>query len=258
MHFTHAIVRAPAPNFAAGVTMAELGAPDVPRALAEHAAYCQALEQCGLTLSWLPEDAAHPDSTFVEDTAVITPHVAVLTRPGHPSRLGEAASIEPALASRFALQRIVAPGTVDGGDICEAGTHFFIGVAERTNESGGKQLAAFLDAAGHTTSLVHFTMGPGLLHLKSGVSWVGGRDLVIVESLASHPAFAGWNLLRVPVGEEYAANCVRVNDRVLVPMGFPKTEALLRAHGYDPLPLDMSEFRKMDGGLSCLSLRFQA
>ncbi len=256
MHFTHAIVRPPAANFADGITMAELGTPDVAHALAEHAAYCRALEQCGLTLTWLSEDAAHPDSTFVEDTAVITPHVAVLTRPGHPSRLGEAAAIEPALTSCFALKRIVAPGTVDGGDICEAGTHVFIGVAARTNENGGRQLAAFLEAAGHTTTLVEFAMGPGLLHLKSGLSWVGGRDLVIVESLASHPAFAGWKLLVVSEGEEYAANCVRVNDRVLVPMGFPKTEAMLRAHGYDPLALDMSEFRKMDGGLSCLSLRF--
>jgi dimethylargininase len=256
MHFTHAIVRPPAPNFAEGITMAELGAPDVPHALAEHAAYCRALEQCGLALTWLPEDAAHPDSTFVEDTAVITPHVAVLTRPGHPSRLGEAAAIEPALAARFALKRIVAPGTVDGGDICEAGTHVFIGLSERTNEAGGRQLAAFLEAAGHTATLVTFTAGPGLLHLKSGLSWVGARDLVIVDALADHPAFAGWNLLRVRADEAYAANCVRVNDRVLVPLGFPRTEALLRAHGYDPLPLDMSEFRKMDGGLSCLSLRF--
>ena len=257
MHFTHAIVRPPAPNFARGVTMSDLGSPDVPRALAEHAAYCRALESCGLALTTLPEDPTHPDSTFVEDTAVITPGVAVLTRPGHASRLGEAAAIRPALAARFgSLKEIVVPGTVDGGDICEAGTHVFIGVAARTNESGGRQLAAFLEAAGQTTALVSFEMGPGLLHLKSGLSWVGGRDLVIVESLASHPAFADWNLLRVSAGEEYAANCVRVNDRVLVPMGFPKTEALLRAHGYDPLPLDMSEFRKMDGGLSCLSLRF--
>ncbi len=255
MHFTHAIVRAPAPNFADGITMADLGVPDVQRALAEHAAYCRALEACGLELTRLGEDAAHPDSTFVEDTAVITPHVAVLTRPGHPSRLGEAAAIEPALASRFTLKRIVAPGTVDGGDICEAGSHVFIGVAERTNENGGKQLAALLEAAGHTTTLVPFTMSPGLLHLKSGVSWVGGRDLVIVDALASHAAFTGWNLLRVTADEAYAANCVRVNDRVLVPAGFPKTTALLRAHGYDPLPLDMSEFQKMDGGLSCLSLR---
>ncbi len=257
MHFTHAIVRAPAPNFADGITTADLGAPDVPRALAEHAAYCRALEGCGLTLTWLDADAAHPDSTFVEDTAVITPGVAVLTRPGADSRMGEAAAIKPALLERFGvLKEIVAPGTVDGGDICEAGTHVFIGLSERTNEAGGRQLAAFLEGAGYTTTLVPFPAGPGLLHLKSGISWVGARDLVVMDAVAALPEFAGWRLLRVPAGEDYAANCVRVNDRVLVPSGFPKTEAMLRAHGYDPLPLDMSEFRKMDGGLSCLSLRF--
>jgi dimethylargininase len=255
MHFTHAIVRPPAANFADGLTMADLGAPDVPRALAQHAAYCRALEACGLALTWLPEDARYPDSTFVEDTAVITPHVAVLTRPGHPAREGEAAAIEPALAARYDLRRIVAPGTVDGGDICEAGTHVFIGLSERTNPAGGEQLARHLEAAGHTTTLVRFTAGPGLLHLKSGVSHVGGRDLVIVPALAGHPAFQGWNLLVVDEAEAYAANCVRVNDRVLVPEGYPRTAALLERHGYRPLALDMSEFMKMDGGLSCLSLR---
>ncbi len=256
MHFAHAIVRPPATNFADGITMADLGAPNVERALAEHAAYCRALEACGLTLMRLPEDPAYPDSTFVEDTAVITPKVAVLTRPGHPSRLGEAAAIEPALAAQFTLHRIVEPGTVDGGDICEAGSHVFIGLSERTNEAGGRQLAAYLEAVGYTTTLVSFTAGPGLLHLKSGVSWVGGRDLVIVDALAQHPAFVGWNLLRVSAGEEYAANCVRVNDRVLIPTGFPHTDTMLTAQGYHTLPLDMTEFRKMDGGLSCLSLRF--
>lgn len=257
MHFTHAIVRPPAANFADGLTTADFGAPDVEHALAEHADYCRALEGCGLALTMLPEDAAHPDSTFVEDTGVIARNVAVLTRPGATSRLGEATAIRPALAARFhPLLEITAPGTVDGGDICEAGTHFFIGLSERTNEAGGRQLAAFLEGAGFTAELVRFTAGPGLLHLKSGIAWVGGRDLVVMRDLAHHPAFAGWERLVVPDGEEYAANCVRVNDRVLVPAGFPKTAALLAARGYKPLALDMSEFRKMDGGLSCLSLRF--
>ena len=128
--FKKAIVRPPAANFADGLTTVDLGKPDFNQALEQHTRYCAALEQCGLALTWLEADARYPDSTFVEDTAVLTEHSAILTHPGAPSREGEVAAISRALRqfySRFCA--ITAPGTLDGGDICEAGTHFFIGVS---------------------------------------------------------------------------------------------------------------------------------
>ena len=132
--FTKAIVRTPGSNFAAGLTSVDLGLPDLKRALDQHDAYCNALESCGLEIIRLAPDEEHPDSTFVEDTAVLTPHGAIITRPGAASRLGEITSIEPALREYFAdVQFIREPGTVDGGDVCEAGEHFFIGISERTN-----------------------------------------------------------------------------------------------------------------------------
>jgi dimethylargininase len=255
--FRRAIVRPPAANFADGLTTVDLGTPDVAKALEEHEAYCRALADCGLALTRLPADPRHPDSTFVEDAAVLTPRGAILTRPGAVSREGEVAGIAGALAPFFpAPRRIEAPGTLDGGDVCEAGTHWFIGISQRTNAEGARQLARFLADDGLSSSLVDIRGVSGILHLKSGIAWLSGRRLVVIDSLAADPAFAGWEFVRVDPAEDYAANCVVVNDAVLFAKGFPRLERRLGELGYRPLVLDMSEFQKMDGGLSCLSLRF--
>jgi dimethylargininase len=252
-----AIVRLPAENFAKGLTTVDLGEPDFGRALAEHEAYCAALEALGVELTRLPPDPGYPDSTFVEDPAVIAPRGAILTRPGAPSRAGEVDSIAPALAPFFPdIRAISAPGTLDGGDICEAGGHWFIGISERTNDDGARQLARFLRNDGVSASFVDIRGVPGILHLKSGIAWLSGRRLVVIDSLRPDPAFSGWDLVRVDPEEDYAANCVVVNDGVLFARGFPKLERRIAGLGYRPLVLDMSEFQKMDGGLSCLSLRF--
>jgi dimethylargininase len=257
MNFTRAIVRPPSATFADGLTSAGLGAPDLPVALAQHAAYVAALEACGLAVTTLPPDDRFPDSTFVEDTAVLARGLAVFCRPGAPTRSGEVESIRPAVEAAFpSSASIEAPGTVDGGDVCEAGDHVFIGISERTNEEGARQLAAHLLPRGLASTLVDVRGIPGLLHLKSGIAWLGGRTLALTEPIASRASFAGWTLLRVPAGEEYAANAVLVNGRVLLAAGFPLFEAAVKAFGLPTLPLAMSEFRKLDGGLSCLSLRF--
>ena len=148
--FRKAIVREPGKNFAAGLTSVDLGAPDIERAVEQHRAYCEALESCGLELIRLPPDEQHPDSTFVEDTALLTARGAVITRPGAESRRGEIDAIESALREHYGeLQFIRAPGTVDAGDVCEAGEHFFIGISLRTNEHGARQLAGFLESFGY-------------------------------------------------------------------------------------------------------------
>ncbi|HXD23398.1 MAG TPA: hypothetical protein VN613_08565 [Gemmatimonadaceae bacterium] len=255
--FTRAIVRPPSANFADGLTSVALGRPDFMRALDQHARYCEALERCGLRITRLPEDPAHPDATFVEDTAVLSARCNVITRPGAPSRAGEVAAIRAALAAAgVTLGAIEAPGTLDGGDICEHGDHFFIGVSQRTNWEGAAQLAALLTKAGYESSCIDIRATPGILHLKSGIASLGDAHVVAIDSLAGHPALKSRDLVRVPAGEEYAANCVRLNDRVLIAGGFSGTRRSLESLGYDVLALDMSEFQKMDGGLSCLSLRF--
>ena len=255
--FRNAIVRVPGENFEDGLTNATLGKPSYPKALEQHAAYCFALERCGLRVLSLPADSQHPDSTFVEDTAIVTSRWAILARPGAKSRQGEVSAIREALGRFFsAFQQIQPPGTLDGGDICEAGNHFFIGLSHRTNEDGARQLAGFLAGDGFSSSVVDIRAMNGVLHLKSGIAYLGDNHLVVMDSMADQPHFRNYDLIRVEPEETYAANCVRVNDYVLLPSGRPRLESALKQCGYKINPLDMTEFEKMDGGLSCLSLRF--
>jgi len=196
-------------------------------------------------------------STFVEDTAVVTERGAILMRPGAESRAGEVEAIRPELAQFFPeMPAIEAPGTVDGGDICDAGEHFFLGLSHRTNEEGARQLAGHLTAFGYTSSTIDVRAMTSILHLKSGIAYIGKNTLVVMEEMAANPQFTSYELIRVSEGESYGANCVQVNEWVLVAAGFPRLTAALRERGFEPLVLDMSEYRKMDGGLSCLSLRF--
>ena len=266
---SRAIVRPPGASLVAGLTRANLGRPDYQLALSQHAAYCQALEDCGLSLTRLDPDERFPDSTFVEDTAVIVPRregvdssdertaKAVITRPGAVSRRGEEQIINQVLKLLgLEISEIAPPGTVDGGDICETDGHFFIGISERTNEAGAGQLTELLSSCGYASKLVDIRGLDSILHLKSGLAYLGDNRLVVIDALATEPAFRGYELVRVGRDEEYAANCVRVNSQVLVAAGFPQFEQSLQDLGYKTIPLQMSEFQKLDGGLSCLSLRF--
>jgi dimethylargininase len=234
-----------------------LGRPDLARARAQHAAYCQALEGCGLTLRRLPEDPGYPDSTFVEDTAILVGSRAILTRPGAPSRAGEVAAIRGALSAFCGkLESIVEPGTLDGGDVCEAGEVVLVGISRRTNEEGARQLAAILAEDGFTPRTMDIRGLGEILQLKSGVSYLGRSRVLAIDALAGHPALREFEIVRVESSEAYAANSILVNDRLLIAAGHPRIEGSLRSVGYDVVPLEMSEFQKMDGGLSCLSLRF--
>jgi len=194
---------------------------------------------------------------FVEDTAIVTDRGAVITRPGAESRLGETAEIERTLRGPYPeLHHIVEPGTVDGGDICEAGNHFFIGLSHRTNEAGATQLARIFALLGYSSSLIDIRGLSNILHLKSGMAYLGENRLAVIEALSGHKEFSGCELVRVNSDEEYAANCLFINGQVLVAAGFPNLKRQLEDLNYPTIALEMSEFRKMDGGLSCLSLRF--
>ena len=255
--FTKAIVRAPCASFSSGLTSVDLGKPDYQLALQQHEAYCGALERCGLSLARLPPDERYPDSTFVEDTAVLTQRGAVITRPGAASRVGETEEIERVLRQHYPeLHTIVEPGTVDGGDVCEAGDHFFIGLSQRTNEPGARQLAGILAGFGYASTLIDIRGLSNILHLKSGLACLGGNRLLALDQLTDLKQFAGYDLIRIGAEEAYGANCLVIDDRVLIASGFPALQRELQALGYDTVALDMSEFQKMDGGLSCLSLRF--
>lgn len=251
--FTKAIVRRPAETFATGITTANLGKPDYDMVLKQHDAYCEALIKCGLELTVLQANSDFPDSCFVEDTAVVTKDFGVIARPGDKRRLGEEVEIKKVLEPLLKLHYIEEPGTLDGGDIMQAGNKFYIGLSARTNLPGSKQLSKILKEYNYEVySIPVCTM----LHFKTGVNYLGDNNLLVHQDFCTRDDFKSYNQTIIDPNETYAANSLRINDYVLTPKGFPKTKASIEKLGYQVIELEMSEFQKMDGGLSCLSLRF--
>jgi len=252
--FTRALLKEPCRNLAKGLSTAGLGVPDHEKALAQHAAYAEALRSCGLAVTVLGADDNYPDSVFIEDTAVLSEKVAVITRPGAPSRRGEEDTVARALAKYYdRLEHIVAPGTLEGGDVLRAGDRFFIGISARTNEAGGSQLAAILTKNGYQAVRVPLRY---VLHLKTGVAYLEDNRLLAHGEFVNHQQLEQFAIIPVMDKEAYAANSLWINGRVLVPAGFALTKKAIEAAGCKTLAVDVSEFRKLDGGLSCLSLRF--
>ena len=259
MQFTRALTRTPGDSFASGLTTVDYGQPDLVLARKQHRAYCEGLKALGLSVTVLPPEPDFPDAVFVEDTAVMLPDAAVITRPGAPSRRGEEDSIETALmalpikAGLSAIHRIQAPGTVDGGDVMEVDGHYFIGISKRTNEEGARQLGSFIEASGGSWSPVPVVEH---LHLKTSVNFLGKHTLAVTQAFADRPEFKDFKKIVLTPDQETAANCILVGSTLIMARGFPKTRALYERLGWDIMEMDMSEFQKMDGGLSCLSLRF--
>ena len=249
----HAIVRRPNESMAAGITTSTLGPPNYPKALLQFDAYVNALNDCGVSVIVLDPLEGYPDAHFVEDAAVVTPDIAVITNPGAPSRKGEVLSIAAGLQPFRKTVWIQPPGTIDGGDVLMVGRHFFIGLSDRTNEQGARQLGDAVAGFGNTWTPVPVAAG---LHFKSSVNAVGKDTLLTTQTFADHPALAGFHRIVVSPKEEYAGNTLLVNDHLIMPAGFPDTRQKLQALGKPIIELDTSEFRKMDGGLTCLSLRF--
>jgi len=238
----------------AGLSTANLGLPDHGLAIQQHHKYIYALRQCGLEVEVLPADENYPDSTFVEDTALLTSKVAIITNPGATSRKGEVKSMHDVIKKYYdTIAFIKTPGTLEAGDVMMAGDHYFIGLSERTNQNGAMQLIKILEDHGMSGSIVEISE---MLHLKSGISYLENNIMLAVDAFRDHDAFTNYTIIHVPDEEAYAANSVWINGRVLVPHGYPETLNSISEAGYDTIPLDMSEFRKLDGGLSCLSLRF--
>ncbi len=254
MLFTKAIVRIPCKNMIEGLSSSKLGKPDFSMALIQHQEYVWALQDRGLAVSILLPRNDFPDSTFVEDTALLTPHLAIITNPGAPSRKGEIASMKMVIHDFYeTLEYIREPGTLEAGDVMMCGDHYFIGLSERTNKAGAEQLISLLESNSMSGSMLEIG---DMLHLKSGVSCLENNNLLATEHFANHPAFSNFNIIPVPDEESYAANSLWINGTVLVPQGYPITLERIKKAAYKTVVLDMSEFRKLDGGLSCLSLRF--
>jgi dimethylargininase len=252
--FTHAIARKPCKNFARGLTTTVSSEPaDYGLMLKQHEAYLETLSAAGLEVIVLDPQPDFPDAHFVEDTAVVIADVAVITIPGAGARRGEEESIIPALAEFRKIERIQAPGTVDGGDVLQVGNHFFIGLSERTNQEGAEQLGRILQAYNNTWTMVAVSAG---LHFKSSVNYVGQNTLLVTPDFSAGEQLEGYDQIVLDSSEAYAANTLLVNEHLLIPDGYPITRKRFETLGLNIIELEVSEVRKMDGGLTCMSLRF--
>jgi dimethylargininase len=237
-----------------GITTANLGLPDYENALRQHDAYLLALARCGLSITLLDALEEYPDSVFVEDTAIVNPNFAIVTNPGSEARNGESKEMEKTLKEYFdTIELILYPGTVDGGDVMQVGTHFYIGLSGRTNSTGADRLIEILGKYGYTGSKVELKK---VLHLKTGMSYLENNHLLLSGEFLENPEFQNFSIIRVPSEEAYASNSLRINDHILIPKGFPTVKKEVEKLGHPIIEVDTSEFRKLDGGLSCLSLRY--
>lgn len=220
-------------------------------ARAQHRAYVNTLRALGCEVIELPAEADLPDSVFVEDTAFILPEVAVITRPGADSRKPETDSIIRALSPHIKLVRVREPGTVDGGDVLVLGKNIYIGLSTRSNHEAIDQLNGLLCEYGYTVTGIALH---DCLHLKSAVTRVDDRTLLINKNWVDTGHFADYDLIEIDPCEPYAANCLPVGDGIIFPTALPKTRAKLEAKGYHVVAVDVSELAKAEGAVTCCSL----
>ena len=253
--FTNAIVRTPGRSIVEGLSDSKtLGLPNYDQAIIQHQSYIDVLIKCGLDVLVLEPCEEYPDSTFVEDVALITPNCVIITRPGAPSRKGEVHEIEFVLKQKFKnIEAIEAPGTIEGGDIMMVGDHYYIGLSKRTNLEGAKQIIQILTKYGMSGSTISLKK---VLHLKTGLSYLEKNNLVVCGEFVNDSSLERYNHIEIPEKESYAANCIWVNESVIIPLGYPTTKQRIMNAGYPVIETDVTEFQKLDGGLSCLSLRY--
>ena len=253
--FTRALMRLPAARFAEGETnAAHLGPPDYERALEQYRAYAQALRDCGLAVTVLPADQRFPDGHFVEDPFVIYRDLAFHCRSGARSRQGEGESLKPHLSD---LRIVDAPAGayIDGGDVLFCSDRVLVGLSERTNRAGYRALRGALQSA-HADIRVDPVPFSGVLHLKSGLTELAPGVLIHDPALRTDFDLSWAQVITLPPEEGHAADVLPVNDTLFVAADCPRALHAAQGHRSRVVALDMSEFVKMDGGLTCLSLRY--
>lgn len=250
-----ALTRSVSPAFAdCELTHVDRQRIDVTLAAAQHTAYEAQLAALGCAVRRLPAAPDLPDSVFVEDTALVFDEVAVITRPGAPSRRPEVYVVAEALKAYRPLREITAPGTLDGGDVLTLGHAVYVGLSRRTNAAGVDQLRAILTPFGYTVHAIPLT---ACLHLKSAVTQVADDALLLNPQWVDPASFNGWRLIEVAPDEPHAANALLVGGRVIFPAAHQRTAERLTQASIVIAPVDVSEIAKAEGGVTCCSLIFK-
>jgi dimethylargininase len=227
---------------------------DYGRAVRQHEAYCHMLRQCGADVRTLDVNRDLPDCVFIEDTAVVLDEVAVLASTGAPSRRAEPAGIEPELRKYRDVERVELPATFEGGDVLRVGRKLLVGLSSRTNAAGVEALRAIVGRYGYDVTPVPVRQ---CLHLKSACAALPDGRLLANPDWLDAQALRGYELVHVPEAEPDAANAALVGDSVCLPAAHPRTADLVRRLGFAVQTVDLSEFAKAEGCVTCLSLLFR-
>jgi dimethylargininase len=253
--FTHALCRPPACSAVNGIRAEDGPDPDFAGLAAEHQAYVATLRDLGLAVDVLEPLDDFPDALFTEDVALTFPEGAILLRPGAPSRAGEVDHIREALAAHHARPlEMTGPGYADGGDVLRLADRVVIGLSDRTDCAGATELAKLLETIGRRAEIAETP--PGVLHFKTGCGLIDERTILAVPALATCPQFDGLEVVLTPLGEEPAANILRIRGTVLVGDRWLATRAMLTARGIETRALPTDQIAHIDAGLSCMSLRW--
>lgn len=251
---THAVVRGVPRTFDSCIRPEGNADPiDVVKARVQHDAYCAVLERLGLGLIRVEADERYPDCCFVEDPVIVVGNRVIFGDMAAPARRGEHEAVLRAIERCKEACLLSPPATMDGGDVMRAGERMFVGISRRTNREAARQLGELLAVDGIETTVVEVK---DILHLKSACTALDGDTIVFAPGFVDRGAFANYRVLEVPEEEHYAANCVSVNGTVIVSDGYPETRSKIEAAGFETVALEMSEFRKGGGSLTCLSILF--
>lgn len=254
--YTDAIVRTPGHSVISGLRDGVGPDPDYAALLVEHLAYIDTLRSLGLAVEILPPEEQYPDSIFVEDPALVFAEGAIVLNMAAKSRAGESALIAPVLERHFErVLRMKGPGYADGGDVLVLRNRVLVGLSGRTNRQGAEELIGLLAQLGRKAEIAETPSG--VLHFKTGCSLIDEETIFALPQMAGLPCFAGLRVIPVPVGEEKAANKLRIRDAALVGAHFPKSREIIEALGVRTITLDVEQIGRIDAGLSCMSLRWQ-
>lgn len=251
MNFKYAFVREPGNAYQGCITSHPLrDTIDINIARKQHAIYCHTLKELGVELINLPRLNEFPDSCFIEDTAIICNEKAFITRMGAISRRGEVYSVESKLAEYMEVGMAKVPATIEGGDVIHLKERLISGITKRTNQEGVNQMSKYLNVK------VDTCFDPKIVHLKSYVTYVGKNTIICTKQYSTHEIFRGFQKIIVENEESWVTNTLTIGDTVLIAQGLEKIQLCIKELGFDVILLDISEFQKCEGAITCLSLLF--
>lgn len=235
------------------LTFMERAPIDLELAKAQYLAYCDTISKLGAKVIKLSKNLAYPDCSFVEDVAIVLDELGIITSMGAESRRGEQQEVRVEIEKYRKIAVILPPANIEGGDVLRIGKTLFVGLSTRTNKQGVEALRII--AAPHGYEVISIEV-PGCLHLKTGMTAIDEKMLLANKTWVNVTPIKGFKIIDVPNDEPWGGNILKIQDQVIAPASCPKTIELIKRHGINVHPVDISEFQKAEAGLTCMSIVF--